>query len=217
MEGIREDTYVHLRPGGERPSGSLAPKRPRSAALSDLDVDDGEGRVPQTTYCCFPTCPRSSRRGGRPWLSAAQVVQHVNTTHVSNGEVPSQGWLDTARRWMCGHCCRLVPTGRPCGSDDCFRVKGGIVPSQWVPGQGSRLPVPGSHVARPSSSHGPPIFAVPSLSAASPGTPLAVPCPWAPFFRIFLFRTDVAVSRASRMPPRVEHTVRGHSRGALSF
>ena len=60
-------------------------------------------------------------------------LAHVTTVHVAAGEVPSAPWLRDARRWMCGHCLRLVPEGRKCTGENCFSVRPDTHPTRLPP------------------------------------------------------------------------------------
>ena len=83
-------------------------------------------------FCCFPTCPCSSAKGGRGWVNRADAIKHVANAHVACGDIPSQGWLVWANRWICGHCLSLQVEGHPCKGENCFRVVAADLPSRWI-------------------------------------------------------------------------------------
>ena len=134
------------------PQGDKRKKRPLPRAMAN--------EMPGEHLCPLPTCSRSSSRHGKGWADAAPAVQHVANTHVANGVVPSQSWLNLHGKWMCGHCLALVPVGRQCHGENCYQVAAKDLPSRWAAAR---------HVGA-----APPI---PVAPAVVPGTPLRADWP----------------------------------------
>ena len=116
--------------GGSRMVMDTEQQPPGRGQKRPLQVSDGP------FCCCFPTCPRSERRGGTPWRSKADMIQHVSAVHVANKELPSKSWLASFDRWICGHCYTLKANGNPCRGENCYSLSVGEVPSRWIGNSG---------------------------------------------------------------------------------
>ena len=146
---------------GPSPRLSRGRKRPVTDTTI-MSESDGEAATPR--HCPFPACVKSFLHGFGGWTEKKLVTTHVATVHVAAGEIPSASWLQGASRWVCGHCLRLIPEGRKCVGENCFRVK--------AEAHAARLP-PVSHPALPmvatSSVQAPPCIAqTMSLDNANP-------------------------------------------------
>ena len=66
-----------------------------------------------TFHCPFPQCAQSRERGAG-WLTPLQLFLHVNSIHLSCGQLPTTAFLQHYRREVCLGCTTLKTVDKPC-------------------------------------------------------------------------------------------------------